>query len=376
VWQATVKAGFYSNALPVAGGGEKYFLTIVEEAVKWEGSEVILMAPIQPRPEEWRRLGISLTEDSFRWKPVRDRMIMRETRGLDLFVCMRSVPPVSRADRSVALIQFPGRMPHELGVAPRTPRELARRLKVIFERRTVASYDLVVCNSAFTQRHVVEALGHPETVIIYPPVDPAVIVAPKGPIILSVGRLWEGKRQDFLIQAFRRLMQRFGDPTPWELHVAGGHRGDEVAASYLRELRDLAAGCPVVFHPNASRALLQRLYARASVFWHAAGVGSEHYPRRQEHFGITTVEAMAYGCVPIVIGLGGQPEIVTHGVDGLLWRSLDELVALTDEVIASPELRGRLSGRAMITAKRFSADRFRREARELVLTATRDGGDR
>jgi glycosyltransferase involved in cell wall biosynthesis len=371
-----VKVGFYSNALPVAGGGEKYFLTIVEEAVKRGGSEVILMAPIQPRPEEWRRLGISLTEDSFRWQPVRDRMIMRETRGLDLFVCMRSVPPVSRADRSVALIQFPGRMPHELGSAPRTPREVARRLKVEFERRTVALYDLVVCNSEFTRRHIVESLGDPGTVVIYPPVDPAVIDAPKRPIILSVGRFWEGKRQDFLIEAFQRLMPRLADLTPWEFHVAGGYRGDAAAASYLRQLRGLAAGCPVVFHPNASRALLQRLYARASVFWHAAGVGSEHYPRRQEHFGMTTVEAMAYGCVPIVIGLGGQPEIVTHGDDGLLWRSLDELVALTDEVIASPELRARLSRRAVIAAKRFSADRFRREARELILTGSGDGDHR
>lgn len=367
-----MKVGFYSNALSVAGGGEKYLLTIVEEAVKRWGSGVVLMAPVQPRPEEWRRLGISLTRDSFRWKPTRDRVVMPETRGLDLFVCMRSAPPVSRADRSVAIVQFP-RMPHARGPAPRTARELARRVRVGFERRAVAPYDLVVCYSHFARQYAVASLGHPATVVIHPPADPATIVSPKRPIILSVGRLWEGKRQDVLLEAFHKLRARLAKPTPWELHVAGGYSGDAEAASYLTHLRALAAGHPVVFHPNASHALLQRLYARASVFWHAAGVGSEHYPPRQEHFGMTTVEAMAHGCVPIVIGLGGQPEIVTHGVDGLLWRSVDELVALTAEVIASPERRARLSREAVITASKFSAHRFRREIREVILTPTGSG---
>ena len=53
-----------------------------------------------------------------------------------------------------------------------------------------------------------------------------------------------------------------------------------------------------------------------------------------EHFGITTVEAMAHGCVPVVVRLGGQLEIVQDGVNGRLWGSLGELVAITRELMA------------------------------------------
>jgi len=35
-----------------------------------------------------------------------------------------------------------------------------------------------------------------------------------------------------------------------------------------------------------------------------------------EHFGITTVEAMAAGCVPLVYDSGGQAEIVSSGYNG------------------------------------------------------------
>ena len=43
-----------------------------------------------------------------------------------------------------------------------------------------------------------------------------------------------------------------------------------------------------------------------------------HEHGAQEHLGLTTIEAMASGAVPIVYGSGGQPEIITSGLDGIL----------------------------------------------------------
>jgi glycosyltransferase involved in cell wall biosynthesis len=48
-----------------------------------------------------------------------------------------------------------------------------------------------------------------------------------------------------------------------------------------------------------------------------------------EHFGMTTLEAMVCGCIPIVINKAGQTEIVEHGISGFLWNTLDELIELT-----------------------------------------------
>ena len=60
---------------------------------------------------------------------------------------------------------------------------------------------------------------------------------------------------------------------------------------------------------------LLELYSRASLFWHAAGHGQDdrRHPERLEHFGITTVEAMAHGAVPLVFPAGGPAEVVADG---------------------------------------------------------------
>ena len=75
---------------------------------------------------------------------------------------------------------------------------------------------------------------------------------------------------------------------------------------------------------------------------------------------------MASGCVPVVINQGGQPELVTHGSDGLLWDSRRELIDLTSRLTVDPEMLQRLSQKAVRSASRFSEDRFRRHFLELV----------
>jgi glycosyltransferase involved in cell wall biosynthesis len=84
-----------------------------------------------------------------------------------------------------------------------------------------------------------------------------------------------------------------------------------------------------------------------------------------EHFGITTVEAMAAGAVPIVHGSGGQTEIVRRGVDGHLWSTVPELVARTVEVAGDRVLRERMMKAAIASALRFSRQVFETRATAL-----------
>ena len=58
-----------------------------------------------------------------------------------------------------------------------------------------------------------------------------------------------------------------------------------------------------------------------------------------EHFGITTVEAMAAGCVPVVINKAGQREIVEDGVSGFLWNTWGELKDRTQLLAEDGNLR-------------------------------------
>jgi glycosyltransferase involved in cell wall biosynthesis len=110
------------------------------------------------------------------------------------------------------------------------------------------------------------------------------------------------------------------------------------------------------------------LFAGASIYWHAGGLGEdpERHPERFEHFGITVVEAMAAGAVPVVFAAAGPQEIVTDGVHGFHWRTPEELVRRTRQLIDDPELRRRMSDAARQRAEDFSAPRFTSAVRALV----------
>jgi glycosyltransferase involved in cell wall biosynthesis len=175
--------------------------------------------------------------------------------------------------------------------------------------------------------------------IIYPAADRVTpeqeAVQREQKAILSVGRFFDvgGKCQDQLIQAFRKL-----DGEGWSLHLAGAtYQGETRYAMYEKCVR-LAEGLSVRFYPNASRAEIGRLYSQCTCYWHGAGLGAdpETEPEKFEHFGITVVEAMAAGCLPLVLAHGGPAEIVTSGSDGWTFKTADELAKLTSRSATLP----------------------------------------
>ena len=232
------------------------------------------------------------------------------------------------------------------------------------------SYQLMCPISEFSLRWM-RHYWNREGPILYPPVavtdyEPG----QKDRVILSVGRFFgEGghsKNHEFMIRSFGKMLRR--GLAGWELHLAGNKGPRKVDEEYFDNLKRAAAGLPVTLHPDLSFDELKKLYARASIYWHASGYGENpnKNPVKFEHFGITTVEAMASGCVPVVINKGGQPELVSHGSDGLLWDSRRELIDMTSKLTRDPEMLQRLSQKAVRSASRFSEDRFRRHFLELV----------
>ena len=232
------------------------------------------------------------------------------------------------------------------------------------------SYQLFCPISEFSLRWM-RHYWNREGPILYPPVavsdyEPG----RKDPIILSVGRFFgEGghsKNHEFMIRSFAKMLRR--GATGWELHLVGNKGPRKIDQEYFDNLKRAAEGLPVTLHPDLSFEELKKLYARASIYWHASGYGENvnKNPVKFEHFGITTVEAMASGCVPVVISKGGQPELVSHGSDGLLWDSRRELIDLTVGLIEDGNMLQRLSRMAVGSAARFSEDRFQRRLLELV----------
>lgn len=225
----------------------------------------------------------------------------------------------------------------------------------------LASYDAIWANSRFTQKWV-RRYWNRESHVLYPPVDVETFTPlPKRPWILSVGRFFAGshnKKHMEMVEAFRQMVDEGLEG--WELHLVGGSTPGQEHQRYLARIRARARGYPIHVRADVPFPELKRLYGESSIYWHAAGLAEdeEKDPARFEHFGITTVESMAAGCVPIVIARGGQPEIVHHGKDGFLWQSIPELKKQTWILTRDPALRDRMAKAAVERSRDFGWDQF------------------
>lgn len=249
------------------------------------------------------------------------------------------IPGLGR--RNVYICHFPHRLVTRWSPWPRN-----LYMRAVAAARRIAlrggdfrlTYDVMVANSAFTAGHVRERWGVRATVIHPPCPTVAVQGVAKEKRIVAVGRIEAprpgvpNKRLDVLVSSFADMADLHADG--WVLDVVGscspGNR------PYLAELARIGAAAPVEFHPNAPYEKLLGLYARARVYWHAQGYGEDAsaLPETQEHFGITTVEAMSAGCIPVVIDTAGPREVVEPLSGIARWSTVTELAAETRRLVA------------------------------------------
>lgn len=251
-------------------------------------------------------------------------------------------------------------------------RELGQRLDSLYPALDLGhldTYDALCANSRYTQRWIRRYWGA-ESVVFYPPVDVGLFEPlPKRRQILSVGRFFttgHNKKHLVMIRAFQEMVAE--GVADWELHLAGGTSLGAADAEYLARVRAETAGAPIHIHADIPFGSLRRLYGESAIYWHATGYGEdpERHPLRYEHFGLTTVEAMAAGAVPVVIDGGGQPEIVTHGADGFLWSSTEQLKSWTRRLVGDVELCRRMSSTARERSQAFGRDPFQQRLWEIV----------
>lgn len=231
------------------------------------------------------------------------------------------------------------------------------------------TYDLICANSQFT-RHWIKRYWCRDSEVLYPPVDvEAFVPLEKRTLILSVGRFFAGshnKKHIPMIRAFKSMVDN--GLSGWELCLAGGTTPGVIHQEYLEKVKNEARGYPIRIYTDMPFSDLVALYGRSKIYWHASGYGEdvEKEPIRFEHFGITTVEAMAAGCVPVVIGKAGQLEVVRHGVDGFLWKTPGELARYTLRLTRDESLRGELSQAARERSKAYGKGAFQRRLAQIL----------
>lgn len=87
-------------------------------------------------------------------------------------------------------------------------------------------------------------------------------------------------------------------------------------------------------------------------------------PSRSEGFGLTAVEGMARGCVPVVSDTGGLPEVLGDSECGYLHRpeDVDDMAA---KILAASADLNRMSTAAIRRAADFSYEKYRQQIAEL-----------
>jgi len=286
----------------------------------------------------------------------------------DVFINFaHGLPPFCHARKGVLVVMFPFFRPfhseRSLSSAVSEGSLLRRHLQRNYHRwewkKRLSSYHLTLAISKFTQLWTRRRWGI-ESRLMYPPVDTSSLPSNKEDLIISVGRFstrWHQKKQVEMVDAFRHLDARL--PT-WE-YLSVGALGDLKAdRDFFAAVQKSAAGSRVRVASNVRTVELKNAYEQAKIFWHATGYDEDDqaHPERAEHFGMVTIEAMAAGCVPVVINKGGQPEIVEHGVNGFLWNTLAELRDYTIMLANDEKLLARMSGAARSRANHFSRKNF------------------
>jgi glycosyltransferase involved in cell wall biosynthesis len=158
------------------------------------------------------------------------------------------------------------------------------------------------------------ARDHDRIVVIPNPlpfvVNDELDVSLKPPVLLYCGRVHPEKGLHLAIQAMRLL------ENPWPLRIVGpwetGQGGGGEA--YKNKLAKAAQGLPVTFvGPVHEVDTLNEEYRSAAIFL---------YPSvavKGETFGLAPLEAMAWGCAPIVSNLDCFKDFIRHGENGLIF---------------------------------------------------------
>jgi len=189
-----------------------------------------------------------------------------------------------------------------------------RQLHHVRWEATVSNHDLeAVKRWFFPMRGKFVQLYHSklrgdEFLIPSPITDPRV---PKDPYILCLGTIGERKGQQYLVEAFLGICERYPD---WTLILAGR----QAHAPTMKKIRALMQSSPfadrVHLMSDVDDQLAHSLLECADIFT---------IPSTGEGLGLTLQEAMYAGCASIGSRVGGIPDLISHGRTGLLVQPTD-----------------------------------------------------
>jgi glycosyltransferase involved in cell wall biosynthesis len=165
-------------------------------------------------------------------------------------------------------------------------------------------------------------------------------------LITTVGHAFAVKGWDIALRAFTEVLHAIPNA---RLILVGGVDTCEEEKMCFQQLTGLSErlGVSEYVHFLGRRDDIPGILKACGVFI---------LPSRSEGLPSALSEAMAAGLPCVAARVGGIPEVVTHGEDGLLFEreNVDDLARLLVQLIQDKELRTALAARAANSARAFS----------------------
>ncbi|MCL2110338.1 glycosyltransferase family 4 protein [Microgenomates group bacterium] len=364
-----MKICFYSPYLPKHfGGGEKYLFDVAET---FTGRHEVYIAISQSQKQTdlekikqaySERFGEKIEKLRFIWTPIGEQNAgtlkrLLWTAKFDAFYYISDGSLFfSLARHNILHIQIPFTIPKTRFVDRLKLQNWKNKNAIsIFTKKVIEKYWQVKVQEVVYPGVELESFGGDKEMV-------------KEKIVLNIGRFFQqlhSKKQDVLVDFWRDICDKYPQiRQEWQL-VLIGNIEDQY---YANQVALKAQGYPIKIIHQANNEQVRDYCRRASIYWHATGFGADETdsPEKMEHFGISTVEAMAAGCVPLVIDKGGQREIVGRKLKDCLWGTKQECMDKTYSLMTRPKLRAMCGKAAQERAQKFSMNAFHKKARQLI----------
>lgn len=222
--------------------------------------------------------------------------------------------------------------------------------------KVVGNTRLVLTNSSWTASQFKRVFGTRYRVeVLHPAVDVEYFSkcdSDKENIIVCVSRFTPEKGLEKLVRPMSKLKN-------FKFYYVGSTH--EYSSEVIKAIEDEVRRCGatnIELLTNLGRDRLREVLCRAKYYVH---------PPYPEHFGISVVEAMASGCVPIVYKDGGAwTDIVSNISDILGYNDVGEVAELVRKLENNKELYIRLKEKSVEISKRFNYENFKGKLLEII----------
>jgi len=229
--------------------------------------------------------------------------------------------------------------------------EMMMRMRQPVYKSLMEHSTVVLANSHFT-KNCLDKVVEAETSVLYPPVDAKDIIGfaetsgERGNVVVTISHIRRDKRLELIPEIAKKVEEA-------EFRVIGHVHDSDYHRELLQAVEAMGVEDRVRFETGLDRGGLLRSIVKAKVYLHTMPY---------EHFGISPVEAMAAGLVPVVHRSGGPYQDVLDGKQGEYgygYEGVQDAAERITELLGDERLRESLSEKCVERSKMFDTGVFR-----------------